>query len=92
MRTALLATSLEEMWLNNLTEQRRQEFMEALRTVGAPQAAIDTYGRYADNMDNPDVLDELEALGKDWIYELEIATARYIIEHEVEFLSTPEAK
>lgn len=92
LRTALLATSLEEMWLNNLTEQRRQEFMEALRTVGAPQAAIDTYGRYADNMDNPDVLDELEALGKDWIYELEIATARYMIEHEVEFLSTPEAK
>lgn len=92
VHTALLATSLDEMWLNNMTPQRRQEFMEALRTIGAPQAAIDTFGRYADNMDNPTVLDELEALGKDWIYELEITTARYMIEHEIEFLPPQEAK
>jgi hypothetical protein len=92
VHTALLATSLDEIWLNNMTPQRRQEFMEALRTIGAPQAAIDTFGRYADNMDNPTVLDELEALGKDWIYELEITTARYMIAHEIEFLPPQKAK
>lgn len=86
IKTALLATSLEEMWYGNMPAARKQEFMEALRTINAPEAAVKVYGDYADNMDNPAKLDELEALGKDWRYELEIATARYILQHKADFL------
>lgn len=92
VRTALLATSLEEMWLNTMTAERKLDFLAALRSVGAPEEAIRTYGEYADNMDNPEVLDKLSEQGNDWRFELEIATARFIIEHEEEFLTPPEAK
>lgn len=92
IKTALLATSLEEMWYGNMTADRKKEFIEALRTIGAPNNAIKVYGEYADNMDNPTKLDELEAMGKDWRYELEITTARYILQHEADFLSPVSAK
>lgn len=92
IQTALLATSLEEMWYGNMPPARKQEFIEALRTIGAPEAAIKVYGDYADNMDNPAKLDELEALGKDWRYELEIATARYILQNSADFLSPATTK
>lgn len=87
IRTALLATSLDEMWYGNLSAERKAECIQALRTIGAPESAITVYGEYADNMDNPEKLDELEALGKDWSYELEIATARYILQHADDFLN-----
>ena len=87
IRTALLATSLDEMWYGNLSNERKAECIQALRTIGAPESAITVYGEYADNMDNPDKLDELEAMGKDWSYELEIATARYILQHAADFLN-----
>lgn len=86
IRTALLATSLDEMWYGNLSNERKAECIQALRTIGAPESAITVYGEYADNMDNPAKLDMLEALGKDWSYELEIATARYIMQHADDFL------
>ena len=92
VRTALLATSLEEMWFNTMTAERKQEFLNALRSVGAPEEAIRTYGEFVDHMDNPDALDKLSDLGDDWRFELEIATARYIIAHEVEFLTPQAAK
>ena len=75
-----------------MTADRKKEFIEALRTIGAPNNAIKVYGEYADNMDNPTKLDELEARGKDWRYELEITSARYILPHEADFLSPVSAK
>lgn len=92
LQTALLATSLEDVWYGNMSVERKNEFMQALQTIQAPAEAIKVYGEYADNMDNPEKLDELEALGKDWRYELEIATARYIIQHADAFLSPDTAK
>ena len=59
---------------------------------GAPASAIKVYGDYADSMDNPDKLDALEALGSNWRYELEIATARYILQHPTDFLPQPDTK
>ena len=86
IRTALTATSLAEMWYGDLSDARKAEFIQALRTIGAPESAIKVYSEYANNMDNPEKLDELEAQGKDWSYELEIATARYIVQHADDFL------
>ena len=86
MQTALLATSLEEMWYNKMTPERKQEFLQALQTIGAPPEAISVYGEFADNMNNPEKLDELEQLGKNWQYELEISTAKYILLHKEHFL------
>lgn len=92
LKTALLATSLDEMWHGNMLPDRKAEFMNALRSIGAPEEAIKVFGQYAENMHHPEVLDKLEEMGKDWSYELEIATARFIIEHEVEFLPPQDAK
>lgn len=92
LQTVLLATSLEDVWYNNMTPERKKEFIQALQTIGAPPAAIKVYGEYAENMDNPEKLDKLEALGKDWRYELEIATARYISAHAAAFLSGADSK
>lgn len=92
MQTALLATSLEEMWYNQMTPERKQEFLQALQTIGAPPEAISVYGEFADNMNNPEKLDELERLGKKWQYELEIATAKYILLHKAHFLPLQQTK
>lgn len=91
-KTALLATSLEEMWYGNMPKERKKEFIEALKTIGAPDSAIKVYGEYADSMDNPDKLDKLESYGKNWRYELEIATARYILQHATDFLPQSDTK
>ncbi len=87
LQTILLATSLEEMWNNTMTPERKRQFIEALQTIGAPHEAIRVYGEFADNMNNPEKLDELSAMGDDWQYELEIATAKYIFAHAEEILS-----
>ena len=92
LRTALLATSLDEMWFGHMSPERKAELIQALRDIGAPESAIIVYGEYADNMDNPDKLDELEALGKEWSYELEIATARFIFQHADDFLAPNQQK
>lgn len=92
IKTALLATSLEEMWYGNMTAERKKEFIRALEAIGAPTSAIKVYGDYADSMDNPDKLDALEALGSNWRYELEIATARYILQHATDFLPQSDTK
>lgn len=86
LQTILLATSLEEMWYNNMDSQRKKQFIDALHTVGAPQEAIRVYGDFADNMDDPTKLDELSELGDNWKFELEIATAKYIFEHAADIL------
>ena len=86
LQTILLATSLEEMWCNNMDDARKKQFIDALKTVGAPQEAIRVYGEFANNMDNPEQLDELSKFGDDWKFELEIATAKYIFEHAADIL------
>lgn len=87
LQTALLVTSLEEMWFNKMTPQRKQEFLQALQQIGAPENALLVYGQYVDNMDNPEQLDELSKLGKNWLYELEIVTAKYILANQEEFIA-----
>lgn len=92
IQTALNATSLDEMWQCQLTQARREELIQALKDVGAPQEAIAVYGQYIDNMENPEQLDKLSEQGNDWSYKLEIATAKFIFQHAQEFadlLQTP---
>lgn len=87
LQTVLLATSLDEIWENKMSAERKQQFYAALHAVGAPNEAILVYGEFADNMNNPEKLDELSALGDNWKYELEIATAKYIFAHAKDILS-----
>lgn len=86
VQTALKATSLEEMWTGQLTSARRNELIQALKDVGAPQEAISVYGQYIDSMAHPEQLDELAAQGNEWSYKLEIATAKFILQHAQEFI------
>jgi len=86
VQTALAATSLDEMWTGQLTPERRNELIQALKDVGAPQEAISVYGQYIDSMAHPEQLDELAAQGNEWSYKLEIATAKFILQHAQEFM------
>lgn len=85
LQKALLLTSIEEMWYGNMDEAQINNFIAAMEEIGATNAAA-IYRAIADNLSNPEVLDELMTSQDVWAYELEIATARYLLEHKTEIL------
>ncbi len=85
VQKALLLTSLEELWYGNLPSNKQKQLIAAMREIGAPQAAAQ-YEKIAENLHNPDVLDEIMSQPNNWKFELETATAQYIIAHQSSFL------
>lgn len=86
LQKALLLTSIEDLWYGNMSKARVEAFVQAAQEAGAPRAA-EAYRIIAENLDNPDTLDELMTSQDIWAYELEIATARYLLQHRDEILS-----
>ena len=84
MRKAMLLTSLERLWYGQMTEEEKEELFGMMREIGATEAAK-TYAQIVKNIDKPEELDKLMAEGDEWKYELEVATARYFLEHKDEF-------
>jgi hypothetical protein len=60
-----------------------------MEEIGAHEAAA-RYRAIAAAMDDPETLDKLTADSNSWKFELEIATAEYILKHSSEF--QPEAQ
>ncbi len=85
LQNALMLTSLEELWYGNMPRQKQQKLIACMREIGAPQAA-NQYEKIAANLHNADVLDEIMSQPDDWKFELEIATAQYIWQHQDAFL------
>lgn len=89
LKKALLLTSLEQIWYGNMTGSQVEEFVKAAKEAGATLAA-EAYRTIAANLSNPEALDELMTTQDIWAYELEIATAKYLLQHKDEILSAPQ--
>lgn len=86
LQKALLLTSIEDLWYGNMESAKIEEFISLVNELGAERAAA-AYRNIADNLSNPDKLDEIMQTNNEWSYELEIATARFILDNKEEFLS-----
>ena len=87
LQKALLLTSIEELWYGTMTTERVNEFIAAVEELGAKRAA-EAYRTIADNLSNPEKLDELMSTQEIWAYELEIAIAQYMLRNKEAILST----
>lgn len=82
--TALLLTSLDKLWYGELGEKDREAIITHLRELGAPHAA-DAIQALAGSLSNPEQLDRIMEKEHEWIYEQQIAIARYIFTHRQDF-------
>lgn len=87
LRKALLLTSQEDLWLGTMSAEDKEELLAAMLEVGAPKAAA-AYRAIAAALGDPDKLDELTSDSHVWKFELECATARYILTHRRDFLQS----
>ncbi len=88
LRRALLLTSLDKFWYGNMAAEEVRALLEAMRSIGAPQAAT-FYAELAANLDKPEELDRLTAPGgaaDTARFELECATALFIWSQREEWL------
>lgn len=89
VQKALLLTSLSRMWYGDMPPDEQKLMFDAMEEIGAPEAARH-YRAIAAAMDDPEVLDKLTDDSDSWKFELEIATAEYILAHRMDFLSLPQ--
>lgn len=87
LRKALRLTSLEDFWYGRMDKAQLAQFLQDIRDIGAPQAHA-LYQKLAQNLDQPEKLDEISTEIGDATYELEIATARFIHQNASAF-TTP---
>ena len=88
LQKAVLLTSLSRLWYGDMLPEEQQQMLAAMEEIGAREAAA-RYRAIAAAMDDPETLDKLTADSNSWKFELEIATAEYILKHSSEF--QPEA-
>lgn len=93
LRKALLLTSQEDIWFGNMPKEKLDAVFSAMEEVGAQRAA-QAYRAIAASLHDAARLDTLTADSYAWKYELECATARFILKHAHEFThtDTPEAE
>lgn len=84
LQKALLLTSLEEFWYGSMSKERQKQLIAAMREIGAPQAAA-RYEQIAQSLHDAEALDTIMAQPDDWKFELEIATAQFILKNEEAF-------
>lgn len=88
LQKALLLTSIERLWYGDMSEEEMSAFVAAVRELGLPRVA-EIYQQIITHLSNPEQLDEIMATQHLWAYELEIATARYLLQHKADILATP---
>ena len=81
----MLLTSLEKLWFGKMPREEQTRLFALMRNIHAPHAA-EAYETLAKNWDHPEELDRLMNADDEWKYELEVATARFFLEHSNEFL------
>ena len=86
MKKALLLTSLTRLWYGDLLPSEQEEMLQAMSEIGATEAAA-RYCAITAAMNDPEKLDSLTENSDSWKFELEIATAEYILKHSAAFLT-----
>lgn len=89
LQKALLLTSLQELWTGEMPANKQKQLIAAMREIGAPNAA-NQYEKIAQNLHDAEVLDQIMDQPDDWKFELEIATAQFILQNEQAFHKTPQ--
>lgn len=90
LKKAVQLTSQSEFWYGNMSEEGKAALLQAMSDIGATQA-VEKYKLIGDNMDSPQVLDEIMSGDMSWYLELEALTAAYIWEHRDEFFEKAKA-
>lgn len=86
---ALKLTSLETFWCGQMSDGEKDELYRCMEAICPPAAAH--YRRLGAALDDPEKLDEIMGRIGQLQYELEIAMARFILQHRNDFLP-PAAK
>lgn len=89
LQKAVLLTSQEDIWFGNTDEEKREEVFAAMEEVGALRAAK-AYRDIAASLHQAEALDTITADSHVWKFELECATARFILQHCSAFLPPSE--
>ena len=84
---AVLLTSLSRLWYGDMLPAEQEQMFQAMEETGATTAASH-YRAIAAAMDNPEKLDALTEDSDIWKFELEIATAEYILANAAAFTAS----
>lgn len=85
LQKAVLLTSLSRLWYGDMLPEEQTRMLAAMEEIGAHGAA-ERYRAIAAAMHDPDTLDKLTEDSDTWKFELEIATAKYILAQAAAFL------
>ena len=85
LKKAVLVTSLSRMWYGDMLPDEQAQMLAAMESIGAKKAA-ERYKAIAEAMNDPEPLDKITADSDTWKFELEIATAQFILENAAAFL------
>lgn len=88
LQKALLLTSIERLWYGDMSTEEMNSFVTAVRELGLSRVA-EIYQQIITHLSHPEQLDEIMATQHLWAYELEIATAQFLLQHKDEILATP---
>lgn len=81
---AALLTSLSRLWYGDMLPEEQEQMLKAMEEIGATVAASH-YRAIVASIHDPDKLDQLTEDSDSWKFELEIATARYILAQAAAF-------
>ena len=86
LQKAVLLTSLARLWYGDMLPEEQEQMLRPMEESGARLAAS-RYRAIVQAMDKPEELDKLTEDSDTWKFELEIATAQYILDHAAAFKS-----
>lgn len=86
LQKAVLLTSLSRLWYGDMLPAEQDSMLKAMEEIGATEAAS-RYRAIAAAMDDPETLDKITEDSDSWKFELEIATAHFILKHSADFLA-----
>ena len=88
LQKALLLTSIERLWYGDMSTEEMDSFVVAVQELGLSRVA-EIYQQIITHLSHPEQLDEIMATQHLWAYELEIATAQFLLQHKDEILAAP---
>lgn len=84
LQKAVLLTSLSRLWYGDMLPEEQDKMLAAMDEIGAKEAAA-RYRAITAAMNDPETLDKLTADSDSWKFELEIATAQFILNNAAAF-------
>ena len=84
LQKAVLLTSLSRLWYGDMLPEEQDKMLQSMEEIGAHMAAA-RYRAIVAAIDKPEELDKLTEDSDSWKFELEIATARFILSNAAAF-------